>query len=92
MPNLAEYYQTSAINNFAIESSVLQGDIFKLEQFKYTYERFKLKMAYSNEEVTQHELLESTRKNADSPDFAPWQQAELLRIIGEHYLAKGKIP
>ena len=52
MPNLAEYYQTSAINNFAIESSVLQGDIFKLEQFKYTYERFKLKMAYSNEEVT----------------------------------------
>jgi len=44
-----------------------------LEYFKQTYERFKLKMKYCSEEVTQHEIIKLTSEEAVNPDFAPWQ-------------------
>ena len=76
---------------YANDGNNLNGEIFKLEQFKKVYERFKLKMTYCTEPITRYEVLGNTRKSADNPEFAPWQQAELLRIIGEYYLKQGKI-
>lgn len=48
-------------------------------------------MAYCTEEVTQHDVMVATQKQAENPEFAPWQQAELLRIIGERYLSQQKL-
>ena len=48
-------------------------------------------MTYCKEPITRYDVLDSTRKAADNPEFTPWQQAELLRIIGEYYLKQGKI-
>lgn len=70
MPNLAEYYQTLSANFLPKEGSTTaggsssSGEAYKLEQFKQVYERFKLKMTYCSEEVTQHECLQTTMKQA----------------------------
>ena len=53
LPNLAENYQ----QKLAKHGAAFGGETFKLEFFKQIYERFKLKMNYCTEEVTQHGVL-----------------------------------
>ena len=36
-------------------------------------------------------MLGQATEQANNAELAPWMRAELHRIIGEHYLSKGKI-
>ena len=89
LPHLAYKYL-----NYVYECMKLidaRGEMLKLERFKYTYENFKQQMEFRKQPLDTYECLKKTEEEINNEDYTPWMQAELLRIVGEHYLKQGHI-